>query len=562
MKNKHTLTSQKYLHHWWIEYQWSVISLLVVVAFALGFLGFCQYFAASGEARTGWDILYLTLQLFTLDSGVLPGSVPWSLEIARLLAPALLAYTAGKALLEIFREQIQLFRARFARDHVIICGLGRKGQLLARSFREAGYKVVAIELNKVRGNIGQARQNGTIVLNGNASDAERLRRARVDRASYLFSVCGDNSINAEVAVHSRKLVKGLEGRGLTCFIHINDSGLTGLLHEREIATQQPDAFRLELFNISQRGVQSMLNTFPPFTTTAGDRATHSLLVVGAGCTGQSLIIQTARQWNLLRDKSDQRISLTLVDVDAEAVREVLLVRHQALNGVMDIDAQEIRPESAQFHKADFLQDEAQKCRFDQIFICLDDEERAMVCALALRQKLLCQGIPIIVQLMHDQGVAALMRGEAGGEQAFDDIYTFGLIENSCTPDLLLGGTHELLARAIHDNYLREQIAKGETREENSSLVSWDELPESLKNSNRRQADHIGVKLKRIGRGITPLKNWNAALDKFKPEDIEALAELEHDRWVEERKAAGWQYKAGDKDIEKKTSPHLVSWGGG
>ena len=43
-----------------------------------------------------------------------------------------------------------------------------------------------------------------------------------------------------------------------------------------------------------------------------------------------------------------------------------------------------------------------------------------------------------------------------------------------------------------------------------------------------------------------------------PEEIETLAKMEHQRFVDERLEQGWQ--AGPvKDVEKKLSPHLVSW---
>jgi len=41
--------------------------------------------------------------------------------------------------------------------------------------------------------------------------------------------------------------------------------------------------------------------------------------------------------------------------------------------------------------------------------------------------------------------------------------------------------------------------------------------------------------------------------------LEILAEAEHDRWVTERKADGWKYRPGKKDIDAKKSPYLVPW---
>jgi RyR domain-containing protein len=44
---------------------------------------------------------------------------------------------------------------------------------------------------------------------------------------------------------------------------------------------------------------------------------------------------------------------------------------------------------------------------------------------------------------------------------------------------------------------------------------------------------------------------------FSDDEVEVLAELEHDRWTAERLADGWQ--PGARDVLAKTSPHLVGW---
>ena len=36
-------------------------------------------------------------------------------------------------------------------------------------------------------------------------------------------------------------------------------------------------------------------------------------------------------------------------------------------------------------------------------------------------------------------------------------------------------------------------------------------------------------------------DWDAELFEFTPEEIELLAEMEHERWDEERKLEGWAY---------------------
>ena len=126
------------------------------------------------------------------------------------------------------------------------------------------------------------------------------------------------------------------------------------------------------------------------------------------------------------------------------------------------------------------------------------------------------------------------------------------------PHLIFGSTYETLARAIHEDYVRNEREKGNTPDTNPSMVPWEELPESLKESNRGQAEHIRVKLEAIGCDIAITTDWDTPLFQFSSEEVELLAKMEHERWVEERLRGGW--KPGPvKNIEKKISDTLVPW---
>jgi hypothetical protein len=137
--------SQKF----WKQYQWLAIGLLGIIAAILGFVGFQKYYVSLNEARSVWDIFYSTLRLFTLEFDA-AGKLPWELQVSRFLAPAVVVYTAIKAIFVIFREQFQQLRLRFVNNHVVICGLGNMGQLLISAFCEQGYQVVCLNLPEDR----------------------------------------------------------------------------------------------------------------------------------------------------------------------------------------------------------------------------------------------------------------------------------------------------------------------------------------------------------------------------------------------------------------------------
>jgi hypothetical protein len=126
-------------------------------------------------------------------------------------------------------------------------------------------------------------------------------------------------------------------------------------------------------------------------------------------------------------------------------------------------------------------------------------------------------------------------------------------------EVVLGGTHELVARAIHDDYVRARTGLGETPADNPSLAAWEALPEALRDSNRRQADHIHAKLEALGCGLAPLTDWDAETFAFTPDEIERLSQMEHARWMDDARLAGWRHATGAKDPVHKTHPSLVPW---
>lgn len=551
---------RKYVRSRWQDYEWPVIWGLGLAALVLGYRGFDKYFAGPKETRSPADLFYRTLQLFVLGSGAVDGSIPWELEVARLLAPGVTSYTAAQALAVIFRKQLQLLRVLFFSDHAVVCGLGRKGRLLAETFQAHGYRVVAIDRNQDNSELAHCREQGAIALSGDATDGELLRKARVHRAKYLICVCGDDGTNTEVAVRARELIRGRKGKVLTCMVHIADVALYTLLREQEIEAQPEDSLRLEFFNIYESAARTMLSEHPAFSEIArmADDPVH-LLVVGLGHMGESLVVGALRKWRAMYPASDKRLRITIVDKAAELKTESLRLRYPRLLEACDLVPKQMDIHSPEFQRAEFLSDDRGRCSVTAAYVCFDDDARGLSAALALFQWVRAHRvrIPIVVRMLQDAGLATLLRGEDINGGGFENLNVFGLLDRTCKLDLIVGGTHEVLARVIHEDFVRNRQQEGKTLETNPSMAPWDQLPEYLKESNRRQADHIGVKLKAIGCEIAPLTDWEVGSLEFAAEEVERLAEMEHDRWVDERKRDGWQ--PGPRDAQKKTTPYLVPW---
>jgi len=170
----------------WSEIRWILLGAIWLAGLILGVAGFSQYARLNALDWSTGDILYQTLQLIPINSGAVGGKVNWMLEIARFLVPALTVYTALQALMHLFNEQMQWLRLWMLRDHVIICGLGRKGGHLAGELLGLGQRVVVIEKEPEHTRAAELQRQGVLLLTGDATDSDILASARLHRAHHLI----------------------------------------------------------------------------------------------------------------------------------------------------------------------------------------------------------------------------------------------------------------------------------------------------------------------------------------------------------------------------------------
>ena len=95
---------KRQIFQFWRENQWLVVLVFLPLSLVLGYIGFYKFNQVTAGGRSLTDLLYLTLQLTTLESGAVSGPVSWELEVARLLVPLMTAYTAILAVAVIFRK--------------------------------------------------------------------------------------------------------------------------------------------------------------------------------------------------------------------------------------------------------------------------------------------------------------------------------------------------------------------------------------------------------------------------------------------------------------------------
>jgi len=89
------------------------------------------------------------------------------------------------------------------KDHIILCGFGRVGEEIARTFKEEGAPFVIIENRP--GSITRLEQSEYLYLEGDATSDEVLREAGIERARGLVAAVGTDADNTYITLSGREL---------------------------------------------------------------------------------------------------------------------------------------------------------------------------------------------------------------------------------------------------------------------------------------------------------------------------------------------------------------------
>jgi voltage-gated potassium channel len=86
-------------------------------------------------------------------------------------------------------------------DHFIICGYGRVGRRVAEEFRAAGVAYLVLDFHEDA--VESASEDGVLLLEGDATRDENLRRAGLDRARGLVAASDSDADNLYVVLSAR-----------------------------------------------------------------------------------------------------------------------------------------------------------------------------------------------------------------------------------------------------------------------------------------------------------------------------------------------------------------------
>ncbi len=534
----------------WGEIRWIAIGAAWLISLGLAFLGFTLYSRQAGLSLTIAERAYRTIQLISLESGAMERSPNLALELSRFLLPGLTAFTAFQALSILFREQAQWLHLWRLKDHCIVCGLGRKGSNLVNDLLSNGRRLVVIDLHIDPITANEFRRRGAIVLTGDATETETLLSARITKAKSLVCLLGEDQDNLRIAHRAFQLSRERQNE-LTCIIHLASQDLLGLVKRSELTLSSTDPFLLETFNTYRRAAAQIIQSDPGWIP-AGDPLPEHILIVGLGRLGQNLALQAGYHWFTL-DRAN-KLTITILDREAHGKSRVLMDRQPELSSVVDLQPIDIDlslPKSVDH----VLEKIAGLDALSRVYLCISDSLLSLKITLALRERPSFAKIPFFVRVEKTSGLADLFSTPIVGLSDFGKLHLFDIHEQTCSVDLVIGGSHELMARQLRENYLRN-LNTPEAR--NLLALSWDQVPEEEKQSNRAQANRIVQLLASQEYRLSPRHHWHARHFTFGDGELIAMARREHELWCSWKRSKGWKADS-IYDKSRQTDPDLVSW---
>lgn len=517
--------------------------MLAICATVLGYLGFSEAVPGEGALDAG----YRTVGLFVLETGLVDGRrKPWTLEVARFLAPAVLSYAAIRGLASVYREEVQAWRARSVlRRHAVVVGLGHDGAHLAQALDEARRAgpatdarpeargaVAGVEINRTSKHVSGLLQRRIPVVYGDGTDPVTLRQAGIARAAHVIAVTEADSNNLGVLEACSRVSRSGTAQTLTVHVQVDDVRLWRALSADAIMVPGRGSMRIEPFNVPERIAEVLASVVIGMCR---DRAVVRIACIGDGPVARRTLAR------LLRSSLPCRSPLLMGPEGCEHASALQREDPDLADVVRCTDVVAADPETTPP---------------DVVVVAYADDAQGLSVARDVLEGASVSRVVLAVST--DRFERALVTAHA----APDRLTPVGAHSLALGAGLLEATSTDSIARARHELYVRAALERGERPADNPSLVPWEALPPLLKESNRRYADAVGEYVRDLGCRLVGIDAAPPAPPALDGAVIERLACAEHDRWMRDLERDGWkptQTPGASKDPSAKRHPLLVPW---
>jgi hypothetical protein len=498
---------------------WSLI-ITFPTAFVLGTWGYLDYHF-EGEAVSLSNAMYHSAQLFLLHAPHFGPPVPWMLEVARWLAATSTGLVLFNAAIHISHHRWMRIKLRLRHNHVIVCGLGRRGIAVVEKLYETKIRIVAIDLDPEPEIVERLHSLGIPLIIGDATRIQILRQARTKYANKLYSICPDDTTNLSIALAAQK-ISCYSGTDRRCYIHINDTELRKALQTNYMGNQPNTEQKLHFFDsYDSQAVQLLTHELPldHEGILPNDSKQVHLIILGFGNMGRTIAVKAA-QLGQFANRKNLRISV--IDRKADVNQSALLFHHPYIGDVADFE----------FSQQEVLSPETRSlvekwcCEAEMMInlvICFDNPSIAFDTLLNLLPLFKKINVRVAVRINETASFDFLLKGAGVSKKTGFNIRPFGMekeFENLIDPGR---DEAEQFAIDIHKAYvgvIREEFKndQGEldNKEKSGELNPWETLREDFRESNRQQALHMYFKLRACGFEIVGDTDSRPAILEFAP----------------------------------------------
>ncbi len=512
--------------------------MLVGLSVILGLIGFSIYFKNQNVSYSFTDLVYSVIRLFLMDSDFTLINVNIFLNIARFLAPLSLATAVIQWLLKEFSNRIKLAQVKRLKNHIIVCGNAASNKLLIQNLKE-GKNHDYIALQK------EVSEEDSLPLNTigyDQVDTNLIKKTAFYKSRYLI-ISFEN--DAESLSFANKLLDTLNFNSIEQDIDIillfknpkwaevsNDLGMMESINSKVRTHKHLNVRYLDYIDKSIR--KYMLNYAPDTVkpVTKNSNPALATVVLGSGIVKERLIINLALNSHYINHKK----LIVYVEKDSSQAFASFLKEYQ-INEMIAI--RETEPEEI-----------VSKANVAAVYICENNELKIMQYIKALQRSRHQHGTKRFIFINHANNIASLLPDEQN--KIIDISNEVGVFSNIIDESL------DAMAKTIHNDYLAKLREASKLQPNKETHQEWNLLPDEMKDRNRMQADHIGIKIRSLSCHLMPLDSPTKAYDWKNDPRQEALSKAEHNRWNAYMYYKGWKF-GKDKNEQRKTHPDMISY---
>jgi voltage-gated potassium channel len=174
-----------------VLFRWSVLDAAYMTVITMTTVGFREV-----RELVDWPERVWTMLIAVAGVGIIYGSI--GIVAEAVVAEVSSGRREARRMAEIVAD---------LRGHYLLCGYGRVGSTVARELVHAGQRLVVIDIEPA--SLERARRDGHLVVEGDATSDDTLRKAGIELARGLVATIDSDANNVYVTLSARAMNPGL-----------------------------------------------------------------------------------------------------------------------------------------------------------------------------------------------------------------------------------------------------------------------------------------------------------------------------------------------------------------